>query len=238
MNRRAFLAGAMTLPWATTGCASKRKPRPVTYGGVECLVLDFEKKASAPPFTVVAIHANGGAPEHWVDGFATFPGQARVVLPRSSTPQGWFSWPEPRDLASEKLAAAVTTAEDRLARALVALREADKLPLAVCGYAEGAMLSLVLAQRPSLVFGAFAVAGACPRTLYPKKAAAPVVAYHGGKDDVFRVEDAREAIAAYKTAGGSAVLREYAGVGHDPSDRMHKDLDDDIVKAGEAASRP
>ncbi len=44
-------------------------------------------------------------------------------------------------------------------------------------------------------------------------------------------QGARDAVDAFQREGGEAVLREYAGVGHEPSDKMHADLWADMQKA-------
>jgi len=233
MKRRSFVLGALASTFI--GCTKTRTVVKSVHGGVECLELVPTEPDPALPL-LVALHANGGAAEHWVDAFTKFPGRVRVILPRSFTPGGWFARSAPLDLANDQLAAEVEAAEKRLAIGLLAL--SPSRPIAVCGYAEGAMLSLVLARRVTMVLGAFSVAGACPRALLPKAAAAPVVAYHGGADDFLRIDAARVTIAAFKAAGGPAVLREYPGVAHDPSDAMHNDLNADIVKALEAGRSP
>ncbi|MBX3231203.1 MAG: dienelactone hydrolase family protein [Labilithrix sp.] len=242
MNRRAFLSAGAAL---ALGACKKKEPavkRTVEHSShatVDFLELVHPEPDPSLPL-VVAIHANGGAPEHWVEGFSKFPGRARILLPRGYRRKNegyeWFEWPLTNDLASTKLAMDVSLAEERLAKAIAA-RVGQGGRVAVTGYTEGAILAFVLAKRKELVLGAFGIAGACPVPLYPKSNAAPIVAYHGTKDDVFAINAARATVAAYKTAGGEATLREYAE-GHSPSDKMHEDLDADIVKALEAARSP
>lgn len=52
--------------------------------------------------------------------------------------------------------------------------------------------------------------------------------YHGTTDDTLAVASARDAVAAWTREGSEARLREYAGVGHSPTDKMHADLWDDM----------
>lgn len=241
MNRRAFLLGATLL----AACKKKepaatRVATKTSHGAVSFLELTPPEPDPTLPL-VVAVHANEGSPESWVEGFSRFPGRATILLPRAFLTLrdgafSWFQWPLTNDIASNKLAMDVSSVEERLA-AGIAARSGGKR-VAVCGYTEGAMLALVLARRTDLVLGAYGIAAACPVPLFPKKPAAPIVAYHGTKDDVLALNAARETVKAFKAAGGEATLREYEGAGHSPTDQMHADLDADIVRALEAARSP
>jgi predicted esterase len=231
-KRRAFLVGAASLAFGglLAACGKSRTARSSFHGGVDFKELVPRKPDDTLPL-VVAIHGRGGAPEHWVDGWTPFPGAVEIVLPRGferhEEGYAWFPWST--DLRSEKLAAEVGAAEARLWEGVVAIAAGRRV--VVAGYEEGAMLALVMAARhPETIVHAFAVAGACPESLLPrdKARAAPVTAYHGSADDVLSIQGARAAVAAWTRAGSEAQLREYAGVGHSPTDKMHADLWDDM----------
>lgn len=240
-TRRAFLAGAATFAALgssvlTAACGKPRTVRDSSQGGVDFKELVPKKTDDALPL-VIAIHGFGGAPEHWVDGWMKFAGDARIVLPRGFEKHeegfSWFPYEDRAvDMKSEKLAADVAAAEERLWKGIRALAAGRRVVIA--GYTQGAMLSFVMAARhPNEVVAAFPVVGACPLSLRPKdkSRAAPVVAYHGAADDVIDIQSVRESIEAFKREGNEARLREYAGVRHTATDAMHGDLDRDMHEA-------
>ncbi len=237
-GRRDLLFGGLALGFgsvglaALTACGKPRTTHTSVHGGV-----DFTKLVPRSPDTtlplVVAIHGEGGAPEHWIDGWASFPGRAEIALPRGIERRGdGFAWfVSETDMKSEKLAADVAAAEERLWKGIADLAASRRI--VVAGYSQGAVLAFVMAARHAgPVAGAFAVAGACPAALLPKdkSRAAPLVAYHGTADDVFAVQLARDAIKAFEQQGNEARLREYAGVSHAPTDALHADLRADMQK--------
>ena len=215
MKRRDFLVGAALL--AAAGCAPKRTVRPYSLYGVDFLELVHpQPDASLPP--IIALPGHGSRPEDWAPPFAKFPGRGRILIARGLEKNGlaWFTG-DPAD--------GLVVAADRVAAAMG--------KGVVTGYAEGAMLALVLAARhPNLTIHAFAVAGACPRSLLPAPGPRPpaaIVAYRGGKDPDLRADDVRSTIEAFQKAGADALLREYPEAGHDPSAKMHADLEADIL---------
>jgi phospholipase/carboxylesterase len=237
-KRRDILFAAATLAFgrllAACGKKSTRTARDANHGGVDFKVLvPNQGNDDKAPF-LVAIPGNGGAPEHWVEPWSKFPGTAQIAIPRGFTKEGegyaWFPWN--KDMKDEKLAADVASAEAQLWKGIEALAAGRKLVIA--GYAQGALLTYVMAARhPDRIAGAFPVAGACPEKLLPKDKAkaAPIVAFHGSGDDVITLAADRTTIAAFKAEGNSAELREYAKVGHSPSDELHADLNSEILKA-------
>lgn len=240
-TRRAFLAGAAAVAALgssalTAACGKPRTVRDSSHGGVDFKELVPKKPDESLPI-VVAVHGFGGAPEHWVDGWMKFAGDARIVLPRGfqKHEQGfsWFPYEDRAvDMNSEKLAAAASAAEERLWKGIAALAAGRRV--VVAGYVQGAMLSFVMAARhPNEVLAAFPVVGACPASLRPKdkSRAAPVVAYHGAADDVIDIQSVRDSIEAFKREGNDARLREYPGVRHTATDAMHADLDRDMHEA-------
>ncbi|MBS2012634.1 MAG: dienelactone hydrolase family protein [Deltaproteobacteria bacterium] len=241
MKRRAFLEGSLLV--AATGLAASackkppRKPIDATHGGIPFKELVHVEPDDALPI-VVAIHGNGGAPEHWVEPWSKFPGRARIVLPQGfeKFEEGYAWFAASKDFASEKLAADVSSAEERLWKGIAALAGGKRI--VVAGYAEGATLAYLLALRHAdAIAGAFPVAGALPTRLYPqekgqeKPKSAPVTAFHGKLDEVIPVQAARDTIAAFTKQGLRATLKEYEGVRHRPSDELHADLDTAMLAA-------
>lgn len=233
--RREFLLGAAAfgLGGLSVGCSKPRTPRSSVHAGVDFVELLPRRRDDSLP-VIVAIHGRGGAPEHWVDGWTPFPGNASIVLPRGFDRHeegfSWCAWST--DMKSAKLAADLGAAEERLWKGIADL--AGSRRVIVAGYTQGAILSFVMAARHAdAVVHAFPVAGACPEALLPRDRAraAPLTAYHGGADDTLAIQAARDAVDAFKREGCEAVLREYAGVGHEPSDKMHADLWADMQKA-------
>lgn len=240
MNRRTFVQGALAIgAFGLAGCSKPRKPVSSNHGGVDFVELVHKEPDDALPL-VIAIPGNGGAPEHWVDPWTKFPGRARIAIPRGFErfEEGFAWFPASKDFASEKLAADVSAAEERLWKGLAALAGGKKV--IVAGYTEGATLSYLLALRHADAIGAaFPVAGGFPTRLYPseKTKCAPITAYHGKNDEVIPVQAARDTIAAFAKQGITATLKEYDRVTHRPSDELHADLDAEMVKALEAAKR-
>jgi predicted esterase len=233
-TRREILIGAAALGFGAA-CSKSRKVTQSAHAGVDFKVLVPQEPDAAYPL-VVAIHGIGGAPEHWVDGWRAFPGRAQIALPRGFDKHGegfsWFPWSA--NMKDEKLAADVAAAEDRLWKGIADLAAGRRV--VVAGYAQGAVLTYAIAARRPEILGAFPVAGACPEALFPKARAAPVIAFHGTKDDLLAIDLDRAAIEAFKRQGNRAELREYAGVGHDPSDKMHVELDAEMLKTLDAKS--
>ncbi len=235
-----FAAASLVVGRILTACGKKgtRTPKDASHAGVDFKVLVPNEGNDDKYPLVVAIHGQGGAPEHWVEPWSKFPGRAQIALPRGFTKDGeghaWFPWTT--NMADEKLAADVAAAEEKLWKGIEALAAGRKI--VVAGYAMGAVLTYALAVRhPDQIVGAFPVAGACPEKLLPKDKAktAPVVAFHGSGDDMITLAVDRATIEAFKKEGAKAELREYAKVGHNPSDELHTDLNNEMVKALESA---
>jgi phospholipase/carboxylesterase len=231
-RRREFLLGAASLfGGLVSACGKPRTARSSVHAGVDFTELVPRKPDETLPL-VVAIHGLGGAPEHWVAGWTPFPGNARIVLPRGfDRHEEGFSWfPWSADMKSDKLAADVAAAEERLWKGVEALAGGRRV--VVAGFTQGAILSFVMAARhPDAIVHAFPVVGACPTALFPKARAAPLTAYHGTADDVLPIQVVRDAVDTLKRFGSEAQLREYAGVRHTATDAMHDDLRRDMQKA-------
>ena len=233
-KRREFLVGALSLGFGglLPACSKSRKVRSSVHAGVDFKELVPLQPDDSMPL-VVAIHGLGGAPEHWVEGWMRFPGNAHIVLPRGfHAHEEGFSWfPWSTDMKSEKLASDVGAAEERLWKAVAEL--AARRRVVVAGFTQGAILSFVMAARhPEAIAGAFPVVGACPEALLPrnKARAAPLIAFHGTADDVLPIQLVRDAVKAFKEQGNEAEIREYAGVRHTATDQMHADLNAEMLK--------
>lgn len=236
-DRRTFLLGAMTVGLSGLGvaCARPRKIQKSHHGGVEFKELLHKDPDELVPL-IVPIHGNGGAPEHWVNGWMSFPGRANIALPRGFHKHGegfsWFDLAANANLDDPKLAADVAAAEERLWKGITVLARGRRV--IVAGYSEGGMLSFLTALRhPGAIVGAFPVAGgACPTALLAKeKPVSPIIAYHGVDDDFLPITAVRASIQAIKSIGGDVELREYPGIKHSATDKMHDDLRGDMQKA-------
>lgn len=235
-KRRSFLLGALSVGVSGLVAACSPKPRKIVkshHGGVEFKELVHKEPDELLPL-IVPIHGLGGAPEHWVSGWMPFPGRSNIALPRGFNKHedgySWFPWNP--DMNDEKLAADVSAAEERLWKGIAALARGRRVMVA--GFTEGAMLSFVMALRhPENIVRAFPVVGSCPKPLIAKETAkaAPITAYHGTADDIIPITTVRENVEAIKKLGGDVVLREYAGVKHTATDKMHDDLRADMVAA-------
>ncbi len=209
-------------------------PRRASYEGVEAIEL-FTGGADESAPIVVAIHGLGDQPENWVPTWSAFPGRARIAIPRAFHPaSGGFSWfPIKLDQLDEPaLAETVGAAEERLWRSLSRL--AERRRLVVTGFSQGGILSFVLAaRRGDRVAHAFPVAGFCPEPLLPKEGqrAAKVVAFHGLEDNVIGIDRSRRSVAAFRSKGHEATLREYAGVPHAISAAMRAELWQNLGRA-------
>jgi len=241
-GRREFFLGAASLGLGGfgffSGCSkATRNVTAASHAGVDFKVLVPKKDADDKYPLFVAIHGLGGAPEHWVEPWGTFPGKVQIALPRGfdkhEEGHSWFPWTT--NMKDEKLATHVVAAEERLWKGIAALAAGRKI--VVAGYEQGALLSYVIAVRHAdAVLASFPVAGACPEGLFPKDKtkAAPIIAFHATADDVVSLTSDRASVDAFKAQGNRAELREYPGVKHSPSDKLHADLNDEILTALEA----
>lgn len=177
---------------------------------------------------VVAIHGRGDRPEHFQALTRGWPEVAHVVVPAAPTPHGsGFSWFPLRAVADgPELAQGVAEAADRLA-AWLADSPAD--PLVVTGFSQGGMLSFALAVRhPHLVDAVVPVGGMLPQGLWPTAVppgAPPILALHGGADEVVPTAAAVATVEALAGLGWPAELRTWDGVGHEIPLPMRASLD-------------
>ncbi|MBX3222955.1 MAG: dienelactone hydrolase family protein [Labilithrix sp.] len=240
LSRRRMLLGlgaAAVVPH-TAGCTRARSspppwPRTTTHEGVEMIEL-FPRDADEGSPLIVAIHGMGDRPDRWVADWREFPARVQIVLPRAFDPHGGgFSWFRFEDgMTDAEFGAVVGSAEERLWRGIA--KVAGKRRAIVTGFSQGGILSFAIAARhPGEIVRAFPVAGSCPGPILPqnKARAAPLLAFHGTADRVLDVKWGREAVNAFKEQGNEAELREYEGVGHTITSRIHEDLWDAIRKA-------
>lgn len=206
-------------------------PRTTTHAGLEAIEL-FPNGANERSPLVVAIHGLGDRPQHWVEGWRSFPAKAQIVLPRGFTAYGdgysWFSFS--RDRTPDELAAEIGASETKLWTALQEIAAGRKI--IVTGFSQGGMLSYAIAARhPNEVVKAFPISGFCPRSLTPKGRAAPVLALHGGADPLVLTQWDRDSVAAFKASGNEIELREYPDVPHTITPQMRKDWWDALAAA-------
>lgn len=243
LSRRAFIGLVGLAGLDLAGCSRSKDappreaplewPRTTVHEGVSFIEL-FPQGADETSPVVVAIHGRGDRPDRWVDTWRSFPGKARIALPRAPAPLGdGFSWFAFRDgMTDERFGAEVGDAEEKLWRGVAKLAAGRRL--LVTGFSQGGILSFAMASRhPDVVAHAFPIGGSCPGPLLPKEnaRAAPVTAFHGSDDDVLQIRWAREAVKAFSDRGNRAELREYPGVRHAIPDRMRADVWDAIVSA-------
>lgn len=240
LTRRQLLFGvAATSVVPLVGCRREPTsttpswPRRTTHEGVELIEL-FPRDADESSPLIVAIHGMGDQPDAWVDDWRSFPARVQIALPRAFDRYGpgysWFKFAE--GMTDEEFGAAVGAAEARLWKGITNL--AGKRRVIVTGFSQGGILSFAMAARhPDVVSHAFPVSGSCPGPLLPKSKsrAAPILALHGTADRMLDVKWGREAVQAFKNEGNDATLREYEGVGHTITAKMHEDLWSAIGKA-------
>jgi predicted peptidase len=69
-------------------------------------------------------------------------------------------------------------------------------------------------KRPGLFAAAIPVCGGGNTAEASKFRGVPIWAFHGSEDPVVAAQRSREMVEAIRSAGGSATLTEYEGVGH------------------------
>src|SRR5687767_12435174 len=113
-----FAAASLAFGRLLTACGKKgtRTPKDANHAGVDFKVLMPHEGNDDKAPLIVTIHGNGGAPEHWVEPWSKFPGNAQIAIPRGFTKEGegfaWFPWQ--KDMKDEKLALDVAAAEEKL----------------------------------------------------------------------------------------------------------------------------
>jgi phospholipase/carboxylesterase len=232
ITRRTLLRGLGSVALSTPlACSRTPPPRPswprtTVYEGISMIEL-FPRDADESSPLIVAVHGRGDRPEHWVEDWRRFPAKVHIALPRAFTPLGdGFSWFDFKDgMTDEQFGAEVGAAEARLWQGVA--KVAAKRSVIVTGFSQGGILSFAMASRhPDVVSHAFPVSGSCPGPLLPqnKAHAAPLIAFHGTTDKVLDIKWSREAVNAFKEQGNDAQLKEYEGIGHTMSPKMHEDL--------------
>ena len=237
LSRRGFLALGLCACSRSKETPAKEAPlewpRTTVHEGVTLIEL-FPQGADETSPVIVAVHGRGDRPDRWIDTWRSFPGKARIALPRAPTPLGdGFSWFSFRDgMTDEQFGAEVGAAEEKLWRGVAKLAAGRRL--LVTGFSQGGILSFAMASRhPDAIAQAFPIAGSCPGPLLPKEKsrAAPIIAFHGTDDDVLQIRWAREAVKAFREQDNRAELREYPGVRHTIPDRMREDVWAALVSA-------
>ena len=191
---------------------------------------------------IVALHPMGGDPVDYLPLLQGYRRRARLILPYGHPKGGKYTW---FDSVREDVAAPLVTREaDRLATALAALvtaRPTVGKPL-VTGFSQGGIMTFALAvTHPDALEAAFPVGGLLPPSLYPSAPLSsrprpaklpPIAAFHGDSDLAVPTRGARASIAELRSAGYTAELREYAGVGHEITAEEEGDI---LERIGQAA---
>jgi phospholipase/carboxylesterase len=197
------------------------------HAGIHFLVL-FRGGADDRAPLIVGMHGRGGSPERFSRVLQDFSGRAEIALAQAPTKsgEGWAWFPGSHTLEEPEFVAAFDAAEKQLWQAIT-------------DFSQGGMLSYVLAARhPRDIAYAFPISGCAPPAFLPRGQAltAPVYALHGTSDQMIEIDLARSAVAAFKEQGGTAELREFAGVGHDMPPPLREDLLAHIRAAVDAES--
>ncbi len=213
---------------AQTGAHSAR----TTVDGLTLVDLFVDDATTSSP-VVVVLHGYGGKPEDLFAAWSAFPGTVRFVLPQGPIEAGdgysWFDYDESGGDAA--FGRAVAAAGDRIMRAIT--KHVGTRPVLVAGISQGGFVAYGIASRhPTQAKHVFPIAASSPGPLLPRNGAhtSPILAFHGRSDDVVSIQYAREAVAAFRAEGNEATLREYANVGHAPSERMIGDVHAEMAR--------
>jgi len=188
---------------------------------------------------IVALHGRGGGPNeiiHLLDGFSV---KARVIAPhgatRVSTGWGWFdpSWKTMPD----EMASGIKSAADLMAKAIAEKTKASPTcgKAIVVGFSQGGFLAYALAARePAIIGAALPVSGYLPMTLSPSSVRSDkpgrVTAYHGDADDVIKLSYDQATHERFVAAGFGGELHVYAGVKHQITQQMVKEIHEQLAK--------
>jgi phospholipase/carboxylesterase len=229
---------------AAAGCKPEApaldRGRERTVAGVRFVEV-FTQGADDTSPLLIGLHGRGGGPERLLRNLHDIPLRLEVAAAQGPLSYGagaqWFDWPP--TMSDSALADAVSAAEAALWPAIAELAHGRKL--LITGFSQGAVLTYAIAARhPDEVGYAFPIAGLMPDKLLPRGGGrtAPLHALHGIADDVIPVEASRKAVAAFREAGATAELHEFAGVGHTIAPAMRDDLMVHLRAAVAARSTP
>lgn len=182
---------------------------------------------------LIALHGLGDTPQLFFRAFGTdMPGRVRMIFAQGPITHGegysWFDIPEATNaLVLGRFGEGVSQSGERVANLIDELvrEHAPPSPPIVFGYSQGGILSFYLAARHAdKISAAVPIAGLLPRSLSEIDGVpAPTFAFHGALDARVPVEAARETVAAFRAAGGTAELREYSHLGHQVSLALVRD---------------
>ena len=228
---RAAVLATCLLALGASGCRSTPEGPPLKY---------FEVLTGHPPPApdeklpiMVALHGLGDTPQLFFRAFGTdMPGRVRMIFVQGPIAYGdgfsWFDFPDGVDgMAMARFADGVSGAGERVAdliERIVREHPPPSRPL-VFGYSQGGILSFYLAARHAeAIAAAVPISGLLPRSMLDLDGTpAPTFAFHGSRDDRVPIESARETVAAFRAAGGTAELREYPHLGHQVSLALVRD---------------
>ena len=245
LTRREILAGLASFP-LLGACTRKPEekvapakqplswPRTTTHAGLTAIEL-FPNDADETSPVVVAIHGLGDRPQHWVEGWRSFPRKAQIVLPQAFTPHGdGYSWFPLRDTMTEaELGVKVGESEAKLWAGLLEIAGSRKL--IVTGFSQGGMLSFYLAvYAPDLFAAAVPVGGWLPPPLWPssKPEVTPkIVALHGEADVAVKYPPTRAAVEKLQDLGWPVELKSWPEVGHAIPPPIRRELHHQLKRA-------
>ena len=229
------LSGAAAQPAARPG-AGREHPQEGSIAGHRYVtfVTGKPKPGELLPM-IVGLHYSGARPETILGDFERIDFPARIVLPQGRYPRrAAYSW-FPSEYGELEAAAQKTLTFDILKDVSAFIDSVSKKyptrgkPVVV-GTSYGGDLSFLLAiHHPEQVLAAFPVAARfLPAWMPSAGGCAPgcplVFVMHGDKDQTVPAEPTRRAAELLAGMGLRVEFHQYAGVGHDFSDRMKEDF--------------
>lgn len=212
--RAAWIAlSVCVLGCGSAPASSTTTPSPAPLASLEVLTGGATTSDALP--LVIALHGRGDTADGFTRAFRDMPSRARVLLLRAPIPEGdtaaWFTF-APVDTWS-RVASDLLVLADRVVATIDALPPAQRsTPPVVTGFSQGAMICYALALRYPTRFAAFhPVSGALSEEMFrtdPGDPAhtAPIVAFHGTRDEIIPLDAEADAIDRLRTRGFRAEL--------------------------------
>lgn len=191
---------------------------------------------------VVFLHGRGDAPTPPDGPLFDLETPVRLILPRGPERHGdGYAWApvSARPGESPELVSALQRRSQRLVEAMVEWRRRHPTrgrPI-VTGFSQGGMLTMMLAMHhPESISYGFPMAGWLPPSLEPRAydpyaPHAPVVALHGGADEVLSAARTRAMVQRLSRLGYPMSFEEYDGLGHHSDAAMRSRMRELIERA-------